>query len=647
MVSENWPTYVVLSLYVLATAAVTVAANIKNNDKADKATVIVKHFLASKNFGAVILTFTTFASVFSGYTVVGVPNETGKNGFTGVRWMSFIIIIAISMLWLYPRLRRLSIVRAYDSPGDFIADRFQSKPISIIVALLMCAPQLLYIGINLYSLGAVIDNLTNSELSFYPVVVASTIMILIFESFGGMRSVAYTDTVESIVMVIVFITVPIMITIFTGGFIGQVNNSEDLTIPCHNSNQDETSGCINYIKNDIAPQYFLRSPSSATTINYILFTLSALSFSLNPHITQRCLTAQSDKHVRFVVIAIFIATFITMTPGILTGITHIANKNELKSEYKSFGAFQALLAVFRDRGGFSAFMSYVTLLAGIAGIMSTADSALIGVSNTISIDIFKNWVCPTWESLKIVYIGKCVSLCTMCLCLIFSIYLWETKAEYGVVITIQQGLLWQACPAYIFGLYTSLSTNAVLIGTIIGTCVDVILIGIAFGGDLDPFPLIDKSWSTFIGTIVNIFIALISNYFIFSNNKSDNKNILSLEKIQEIMFKIKEPITTYYGGLVWLSLICCLISAGHWIGPIDPEIIEQYGIDVTKGFMYNGYVRHVIAGLPNWMFATLMWFIISVVIGVIATMQWTVSDEEYKHTDIEKEVNGGDKSPVV
>eukprot|EP01083_Nonionella_stella_P076055 207040_1 len=635
MVSKNWPTYVVLSLYVLATILVTIAANRKNRDPTDESTHITKHFLASKNFGLIILTFTTFASVFSGYTVVGVPNEAGVSGFRSVRWMSFIHMIALSMLWLYPRLRRLSIIRCYESPGGFIEDRFKSKSISIIVAILVCVPQLLYIGINLFSLGAVIDNLTEGELGFYPVVVASTILCLVFEAFGGMRSVAYTDAVEAIVMLAVFITVPIMITVFTGGFIGQINNSHDLTVPCLNSNEEQTSGCLNYDTNDISSEYLLRSPSSVTILNYVLFTLSALSFALNPHVTQRALTAQTDAHVRFVVIAIFIATFVTMTPGVLTGITHIANKPELKQEYQTFGAFQAMLAVFRDRGGFSTLVSYVALLAGIAGIMSTADSALIGVSNTVSCDIIKNWISSeSTSAMRIVRIGKIVSVCTMSLCLVFAIYLWETKAEYGVVITIQQGLLWQAVPAYVFGLYSKLPTKPVLYGTIVGTLSDIVLIGIAFGGEgIDPFPLVDKSWTTCVGLTLNVTVSLIAHYFVFNKqSETEHKEQLTYDKMQVLMGGIEEPVTKYCGCYVWLSLVLVLVSAFHWIGEIDPELIDEYGLEETKGMMYNGYVRDVIWGLPDWVLATLVWYVVATVVGIYATTHWTVNVEKYQKT---------------
>ena len=70
--SDNTGIYVVLAFYVLATSAVTFCANKNNREEAGKSgDEVTTHFLAGKNFGVVILYLTTFASCFSGYTVVG------------------------------------------------------------------------------------------------------------------------------------------------------------------------------------------------------------------------------------------------------------------------------------------------------------------------------------------------------------------------------------------------------------------------------------------------------------------------------------------------------------------------------------------------------------------------------------------------
>ena len=173
---------------------------------------------------------------------------------------------------------------------------------------------------------------------------------------------------------------------------------------------------------------------------YILFTLSLLSFSLNPHVLQRTFAAQHDWQVKFVIKCIFLAGFLAQIPGVTTGIAYLSNKVSFKEEYQEMAAFQAMLGVFRDKGGFVGFLSYIALLAAIAGIMSTADSSLIGVSNTLSCDIFQNWLTPNATQRKVVWIGKGISIVTMAISIGIAIYIYDSGIEYGVLLTLQQGM---------------------------------------------------------------------------------------------------------------------------------------------------------------------------------------------------------------
>ncbi len=100
-----------------------------------------------------MLLLTTFASVFSGYTVVGVPNEAGMNGFTAIRWIGATAFVGLGFMIIFPRLRRISMVREYTSPGDFVFDRYRSKTVRLICTLCLCVPQILYITVQLHALG--------------------------------------------------------------------------------------------------------------------------------------------------------------------------------------------------------------------------------------------------------------------------------------------------------------------------------------------------------------------------------------------------------------------------------------------------------------------------------------------------------------
>jgi len=191
-------------------------------------------------------------------------------------------------------------------------------------------------------------------------------------------------------------------------------------------------------------------------------------------------------------------------------------------------------------------------------------------------------------------------------------------------------------PAYVFGLYTNLSANSVLTGTSLGVVTCIILISVVFSneGAHDPFPLVDKSWATFVGVAVNISMSILAHFVIFGNEKDNTtaetddgdsgKKPLSLDDIRDVMKGITEPMTKYGGALVYLSMAITIIVAFHWIGEIDPELVDEYGSDYAKEIMYNGTVRNVIGGLPDYIFATMMWYLVAIAVGIAATLQWDV-----------------------
>ena len=133
----------------------------------------------SRNFDGIAQGCDHFVTWTSGYTVVGLPNDSAKRGFIAIRWWG--IGETVSMLIVFPRLRRLSIVRDHESPGDFIRDRYRSPSLSILIVFSLCLPMIIYIGTNIFAAGSILESLTDGELNFYWVVGGVTIIMLVFE----------------------------------------------------------------------------------------------------------------------------------------------------------------------------------------------------------------------------------------------------------------------------------------------------------------------------------------------------------------------------------------------------------------------------------------------------------------------------------
>lgn len=111
--------------------------------------VIEAHFLAGKGFGSFALFLTTFSTIFSGYTVVGVPQEAALFGYNVLRWISAGQIVLLWYLIYCPRFRRVSHARNYTNPNDILMDRFNLNSLRYVGAFVMCFPQLIY-GKNLH-----------------------------------------------------------------------------------------------------------------------------------------------------------------------------------------------------------------------------------------------------------------------------------------------------------------------------------------------------------------------------------------------------------------------------------------------------------------------------------------------------------------
>ena len=665
------PVYFVMAFYVVAMCVVGYFANRQNaaeEEKAGDEGAVKTHFLGGKNFGVVVLTLTSLASVYSGFTVVGVPNEAGKNGYTTFRWVGIVIMVGISMSIVNPRLRRLSVVRDYESPGDFIMDRYNSIGMKCVACFCMCAPQILYLAVQFHALTSLIIFSTKADASSMPSfvswVVVGIFLLLFFEVVGGMRSVAYTDSVQGLIMCLAFLAVPVTILSEYGGFGGQIANGGSV---CEATVRNATMGvgaitnaitkpgygCINYLNGEIITQkkqflgdnYFLRTPSFVNNINDLNFYIGGIAFAIHPHIIQRTLSAKSDADLKFVARTIYASPWFAFPGMILVGMTATARKMTYSVGNQNIPAvFFAFVNEWRlDESVYKNFMGYLIILAAIAGIMSTADSCLIGVSNTVSVDIYRGWYRPQASGKQTIMFGKLVSLITALLSGFVAIYLHAEELRsgkkavlnYGTLLAFQNGILIQGLPSFAFGLWTSISSLGVLTGAVSGLVVALTLMlvqAVANTNDsvdkiwtnLHPdYASFDPSIDPLVGAFVNICVCFLflliekRQKAVEAKNEEVSFGGLSHRHILKTMNGMIEPFT-YKGGIfLW-------ITAGFLALSFVPRLDTP---ELAGTVRLNGKVNKIIWGLPSWVFWNLVMLIFATMFGIFGTHQWEAGDE--------------------
>lgn len=126
--------------------------SLKHSQTFQSIDVLTAHYLGGRSFGPWLSLGTMFASMFSGFTVIGIPNGAYKNGWVEIERISYVFMLAFVFAGAAPRLRKASLVRNHTTPSDFITDMFQSQLLRYAIIILQLIAQFIWMTSNVLSL---------------------------------------------------------------------------------------------------------------------------------------------------------------------------------------------------------------------------------------------------------------------------------------------------------------------------------------------------------------------------------------------------------------------------------------------------------------------------------------------------------------
>ena len=109
-------------------------------------------------------------------------------------------------LLLAPRLYPLAKKHGFITPTDFLRHRFQSPALSLLGTVVMVVAITNFLLAQLMAMGSALEGLVGAEpATTYTVgVIGLALIIVIYETLGGFRAVAWTDTIQGFVLFIGF-----------------------------------------------------------------------------------------------------------------------------------------------------------------------------------------------------------------------------------------------------------------------------------------------------------------------------------------------------------------------------------------------------------------------------------------------------------
>ena len=155
--------------------------------------------IAGRSLPMSVVTATVFATWFGSEAVLGIPATFVKEGFTGViadPFGSAMCLVLVGILFA-KRLYRMNLMTI----SDYYRNRY-GRTVEIIVSLCIVISYLGWVAAQIKALGLVFNVISGGVISMNMGMVIGSVSVLVYTLMGGMWSVAITDFLQMIIIVI-------------------------------------------------------------------------------------------------------------------------------------------------------------------------------------------------------------------------------------------------------------------------------------------------------------------------------------------------------------------------------------------------------------------------------------------------------------
>ena len=366
--------WIVLAIYFLALVAVAVWVVIQKNNNTED------YFLAGRNVGWFVIGASIFASNIGSEHVVGLAG-TGFESGTPMAHYELHAWIVLLLGWLFlPFYIRSG---AFTMP-EFLEKRFDSRSRWFLSVFSLVAYVLTKVSVTIYAGGIVVSELL--AIPFWYGAIGIVIFTGIYTVIGGMKAVIYTETLQTVVLILGSVIITYLGLQEVGGW-SQLRETVTAVSPDH----------FNMWRPMSDPQFPWTGLLIGGTIVGIWY------WCTDQYIVQRTLAANNIKIGRrgaiFGAYLKLLPILIFLVPGIIAFALSIQNP-EVFSVEKADRAFPMLVKTLLPVG-------LKGLVAGglMAALMSSLASVFNSCSTIFTIDIYKK-LYPNKSEKSLLKIGK-------------------------------------------------------------------------------------------------------------------------------------------------------------------------------------------------------------------------------------------------
>ncbi len=199
------------------------------------------YFLAGRSIGIWVFVLAATATSFSGWTFVGHPGKIFTDGLPYAFASFYALTIPFTGVLFLRRQWVLGKAYQYITPGEMYSDYYGGNSIrllTVLVAFLFSVP---YLGVQLRASGALFNVLTDGLVSINFGMFALSAIVMIYVASGGLKSVAFVDCAQAILLALGITILGGIAIYYAGGYGGFTSGLADMVISDVTSGQNLTA----------------------------------------------------------------------------------------------------------------------------------------------------------------------------------------------------------------------------------------------------------------------------------------------------------------------------------------------------------------------------------------------------------------------
>lgn len=319
------------------------------------------YYVGGRTFGGMVAGLSYAATTYSAFMLVVLTGLTYRGGI-GALGFELIYFAGLSLLVIFaPRFWLVGRRWGFISPAEMIGARYGSRTVARLMAAVSLVFLLPYCTTQMAGIGLLLSGVTGGTITLFQAVAVGSALAMVWALLAGLRSVAWTDAVLSLVMLFSGLLAVGYVVSALGGparFLAdlQVDHGAHLTVP--------------------GPGLWSLPTFLALAFPWFFFALS------NPQVSQRLFILRDFQAMRRMILWVLGFGFVFTLIAVIWGFAALQLAPGLENTSM---ATPALLT----SGAVPTWVALLLILGILSAAISTLDSIALTVGALVARDVFR------------------------------------------------------------------------------------------------------------------------------------------------------------------------------------------------------------------------------------------------------------------